>query len=108
MINEIEKTLEVLEKLNAQLGKHRILTKEEIEEEYANISDFAILKKELNSLLEDLQGSADVDETCKLIIELHLKILDYIWHYDQLHELVRKMAGNYREQTKLLMTKKDN
>lgn len=45
----------------------------------------------------DRENPEKADEICNLLLELHFVFEDYIWQMDEIHELVKKMAGNYRD-----------
>jgi hypothetical protein len=42
-------------------------------------------------------NSDDIDTIVENLIHLHLKLSDCIWHLDQIHELVKRVAGNIRD-----------
>lgn len=98
MQDEFMQTIEVITSLNNSCKK-RVLSQAEIDEQMENLNDFQSMVVELKKILFDFKTchSMSVDETVELLLQLHLKFSDYIWHVDQLHELVKKMAGNYRD-----------
>ncbi|OMC64443.1 hypothetical protein BK126_25330 [Paenibacillus sp. FSL H7-0326] len=73
--------------------------KEELNEQVSNLNDFQEMIIELRDILSKLENSDShsVDETVETLLQLHLKYSDCIWHIDQIHELVKKKAGNYRD-----------
>ncbi|MBA4502911.1 hypothetical protein [Marinobacterium marinum] len=101
MHEELSKTLNIILNLNDVCGK-KIITQEEINEQKANLEDYQRMFFELDNILSRIERDEldSVDDTVEALVQLHLKYSDYIWHIDQIHELVKKMVGNYRENFK--------
>ncbi|MBN1468664.1 MAG: hypothetical protein JW924_08070 [Fusobacteriaceae bacterium] len=90
------KTLKLLENLN-KTKNNVIYSEEEILEERENINEMNQLNIRLEKTLENLYlGSTDEEYMVKYLIELHLIFSDFEWHYDQMHEMIRKMIKLYR------------
>jgi hypothetical protein len=92
----LTKTALILRSLNDSC-KSKIFNDEELSELDSNVEDFQKLLFELEKLLsvfEDTKNQS-VDHQVENLIHLHLKYSDVIWHYDQVHEMIKKMAGNY-------------
>ncbi|AIG26583.1 hypothetical protein [Brevibacillus laterosporus] len=97
MQEELIKTIGILSRLNDSCRK-KIISQEELEEQMANLEEFTNLVVELRTVLSKLDGDKhSVGDVVENLLQLHLKYSDYIWHIDQIHELIKKMAGNYRD-----------
>ncbi|AWB45584.1 hypothetical protein DCC85_16195 [Paenibacillus sp. CAA11] len=98
MQNELFRTYNILSSINDSC-RVKVITQEELNEQHTNLKDFQVMITELRNTLSKLENSdsLSVDETVETLLQLHLKLSDYIWHIDQIHELVKKMAGNYRD-----------
>lgn len=100
MIAELKSVLSLLQEINSQC-KSAVITQEEFEEETENLKDFKGLLNNLKKLVDSIEDSNknkdEIDSTVEQLIHLHLKLSDSIWHIEQIHELVKRMAGNYRE-----------
>lgn len=98
MQEDLIRTYTVLSRLNASC-REKVISQEELDEQNSNFEDFQKMVVELRDILTKLESGdlKSVDETVETLLQLHLKFSDYIWHIDQVHELVKKMAGNYRD-----------
>ena len=98
MQEELLRTFNILSRLNDSFGE-KVISQEELDEQDSNLEYFGKMVIELRDILSKLENSDTqlVDETVETLLQLHLKFSDYIWHTDQIHELVKKMAGNYRD-----------
>ncbi|MDU0328932.1 hypothetical protein ACTNDP_20315 [Paenibacillus barengoltzii] len=98
MQEELMRTYTVLSRLNASC-REQVISQEELDEQDSNFEDLRKILIELGNILTKLESNdlKSVDETVETLLQLHLKFSDYIWHIDQVHELVKKMAGNYRD-----------
>lgn len=98
MQEELMRTYTVLSQLNDSCNV-KVLSQDELNEEKSNLEDCQKTITELKNILSDLENNdlRSVDATVESLLQLHLKFSDYIWHIDQIHELVKKMAGNYRD-----------
>ncbi|EJW16715.1 hypothetical protein M5X00_29235 [Paenibacillus alvei] len=98
MQDELFRTYNILSRINDSC-RVKVITQEELNEQDTNLKDFQVMITELGDTLSKLENSnlLSVDETVETLLQLHLKYSDYIWHIDQIHELVKKMAGNYRD-----------
>lgn len=101
MHEELSKTLDIILNLNNACAK-KIITQEEINEQKDNLEDYKIIFFEIENILSKIERDNldSVDDTVEALVQLHLKYSDYIWHIDQMHELVKKMIGNYRNNFK--------
>lgn len=97
MKRELLGTIDILSRIN-DFCSSRVISQVEIKEQKENLEDFDVMLDELLATLETLEDyrSLSVDDIVETLLQLHLKLSDYIWHVDQVHELVKKMAGNYR------------
>ncbi|MNO47726.1 hypothetical protein D3C76_380490 [compost metagenome] len=98
MQSELFRTYNILSRINDSC-RVKVITQEELNEQDFNLKDFQVMITELRDTISKLENSdsLSVDETVETLLQLHLKYSDYIWHIDQIHELVKKMAGNYRD-----------
>lgn len=98
MQSELFRTYNILSRLNDSC-RVKVITQEELNEQKANLKDFQVMITELGDILSKLENSESlsVDETIETLLQLHLKYSDYIWYIDQIHELLKKMTGNYRD-----------
>ncbi len=95
---ELKKVLSTLIKLNEK-SKESILQQSEIDEQLENLQEFEEKGGQLSKIAEaiDQANPENVDEICDLLLKLHFLFVDYMWQLDEIHELVKKMAGNYRD-----------
>ncbi|MFD1407744.1 hypothetical protein ACFQ49_06170 [Kroppenstedtia eburnea] len=95
---ELNKVLSTLIELNEK-SEGNILDPSEIKEQLENLQEFKDKRGALYSVAEsiDRENPEKADEICNLLLELHFVFEDYIWKMDEIHELVKKMAGNYRD-----------
>jgi hypothetical protein len=96
MKNSLESILDLLIKINDQC-KREVISKDVFDEEKQNIKDFEKVLSETPKLIESISNSNDTNEIVEKLIYLHLNLSDSIWHIEQIHELVKLMAGKYRE-----------
>lgn len=98
MLNQLEQIIELLEELNQKCSSNVIQSKEffEIKDD---LSDFSQVVSDLQNLLDSNSSlsASNIDEIVSLLIHIHLKLSDTVWHIDQVHSLVKRMAGNFRE-----------
>ena len=98
MLSELFRTYNIISRINDSC-QVKVITQEELIEQDSNLKDFQEMFTELGDILSKLENSESlsVDEMVETLLQLHLQYSDYIWHIDQMHELVKKMAGNYRD-----------
>ena len=98
MLSELFRTYNIISRINDSC-QVKVITQEELIEQDSNLKDFQEMFTELGDILSKLENSESlsVDEMVEILLQLHLQYSDYIWHIDQMHELVKKMAGNYRD-----------
>lgn len=97
-MEELLNTLEVLKKINANRNS-KIYKDNEIKEEEENIQDMKELYIRLSKVLEGFNevleyGNDDI--IMQQLIELHLVYSDFVWQYDQMHEMIKKIIKSYR------------
>lgn len=90
--------LQLLEALNSRL-KTPIISQSEFTEEYRNLDEFSELPRQIEALVGKLNqiNTDDIETIIENLIHLHLKLSDCAWHIDQIHELVKRVAGNIRD-----------
>lgn len=97
-MKELLDTLEVLKKINADRS-NKIYKDTEIKEEEDNILEiealYLRLAKVIGNINELLRDGED-DILMEQLIELHLVYSDFVWQYDQMHEMIKKMIKLYR------------
>ena len=97
MKSKFEETINMLKALNEFKGNN-IYSQDEIKEEYDNIHDIEDIEKNFRVLIEILKNidKSKDDSVVKNLIDLHLTFSDYIWQYEQIHEMIKKMVSEYR------------
>ena len=98
MIKELKQVVLTMQKLNDKLDKS-VFSEKEISNELENIVDAAKIPTEIMQLLHDLLKS-DLSDKVRIdekLVFLHLKLLDCIWHIEQVHEMVKKFISLYDE-----------
>lgn len=96
-MEELLNTLEVLKKINANRNS-KIYKDNEIKEE-ENIQDMKELYIRLSKVLEGFNEVLEYgndDMMMQQLIELHLVYSDFVWQYDQMHEMIKKIIKPYR------------
>ncbi len=99
MIEELNKTLEIIEFLNKHIKKEAI-SKKRLEEERVNLTDFIVLQQNIKKDLEKFNtiGKNKSKEILTLLASLNMDFHSTIWHLEQLHELIKKMIVCYGEE----------
>lgn len=97
MKKDFEKILDILNELN-KFKNNEIYSEANLEEEKDNIKDIDSLKKIFKMIINDLEKTDknDKDKITKSLIDLHMVFCDFIWQYDQLHEMIKDIIGKYR------------
>lgn len=97
MKKEFEKILEILSDLNT-FKNNDIYSEANLEEKKDNIKDIDSLEKNLKMIINNLEKTDknDKDKIIKSLIDLHMVFCDFIWQYDQLHEMIKDIIGKYR------------
>lgn len=98
MIDNLKSTLVVLQKINLYKDQ-KIYSNGDIEEANENIHEFKLLNEKLHLILSQLDNieCKDTDEVIKELISLHLVFSDFVWHYDQMHEMIKEMIAKFRD-----------
>ncbi|MED1793616.1 hypothetical protein P4V54_13105 [Brevibacillus nitrificans] len=98
MQNELKSIVELLQRLNNGCNQ-KVIGDDEVIEILEELQDFSSIPDEIAKILKGVKDTEieNVDEIVENLIHLHLKLSDSIWHIEQIHELVKRMAGNYRE-----------
>lgn len=98
MINQLEQIIKILEILNQKCTSDVIQT-DEFSEVKDDLLDFSQVVADLQDLLDSCSSltASNTDEIVSLLILIHLKLSDTVWHIDQVHSLVKRMAGNFRD-----------
>lgn len=90
-------TLKVLEELNRNRD-NIIYTDEEIDEEKENIKEMKEIYLRLEKTLNQFDNKSEKKEDIivEQLIQLHLIYSDFVWQYDQMHDMIKKMIKLYR------------
>lgn len=92
-MEELLNTLKVLKKLDANRS-NKIYKDNEVLEEEENILEMKELYSRLSKVLKRLNETLEIrdeDMMVEQLIELHLVYSDFVWQYDQMHEMIKKM-----------------
>ena len=97
MKSRLEETLNILMELN-EFKNNNIYLHDEIEEENDNINDFSEIEKRFKLTIENLKNinKNQEDNVIKELIDLHLIYSDFVWQYEQMHEMIKKCISGYR------------
>lgn len=97
MKKDFEKILDILNELN-KFKNNEIYSEANLEEEKDNLKDIDSLEKNLKMLINNLEKTDknDKDKIIKSLIDLHIVFCDFIWQYEQLHEMIKDIIGKYR------------
>ncbi|WP_252250323.1 hypothetical protein [Clostridium sp. ZBS13] len=97
MKTEFKETMNILNILNEFKNKN-VYPEDEIEEENDNIGDINEIEKRFQISIDRLKSvnKDNYDEVIKNLIDLHLIYSDFIWQYEQMHEMIKKMISEYR------------
>ncbi len=97
MKTKYEETIKILKTFNEFKNKN-IYSDNEIEEENDNIDDIDEIEKRFHMSIESLKSidKNEEDNVMKNLIDLHLIYSDFIWQYEQMHEMIKKMISEYR------------
>lgn len=102
MVIDLAETIHVLKELNNEC-KIPIIKKKEFEEQEDNLKDFQKAIDDMNILLKKIKNKKsnhNLDQVMEDLIHLHISYCDVIWHIEQVHGMVRKITGNYRDNCK--------
>lgn len=96
-MKKIHDTLELIEELNSY-RKNSIFSNEEILEEKENLKEFDVMYLRLDKTLKEIRKNVSIndDVTIEQLIQLHLIYSDYIWHFDQIHSMIKEIIKKYR------------
>lgn len=77
---------------------NEIYSEANLEEEKGNIKDIDSLERNLKMIINNLEKTDknDKDKIIKSLIDLHIVFCDFIWQYEQLHEMIKDIIGKYR------------
>lgn len=102
-MDEMLKTLQLLEKLNRERNGI-IYTDKEIEEEKENIEEMKEIYSRLKKVLKEIDSVSGKKEDVIVeeLIRLHLIYSDFVWQYDQMHDMIKKMINLNYERTHVL------
>ncbi|MFL0248844.1 hypothetical protein ACJDT4_00295 [Clostridium neuense] len=96
---KFQDTINVLKELN-EFKKEIVYSQDELEEQNDNIDDIDDIEKRFKMTIECLNNidKNDENEIMKKLIDLHLVYSDFIWQYEQMHEMIKKMISKYRKE----------
>ena len=98
MKSRLEETLNILMELN-MFKNNNIYSNEEIEEENDNINVFSEIEKRFKLTIANLKNidKNQEDNVIRELIDLHLIYSDFVWQYEQIHEMIKKCISEYRD-----------
>ena len=97
-MEELLNTLKVLKEIDANRS-NKIYKENEVLEEEENILEMKELYSRLSKVLKNLNETSkirDDDMMVQQLVELHLVYSDFVWQYDQMHEMIKTMIKLYR------------
>lgn len=97
MKKDFEKILDILNELN-KFKNNEIYSEANLEEEKDNIKDIDSLERNLKIIINNLEKTDknNKDKIIKSLIDLYIVFCDFIWQYEQLHEMIKDIIGKYR------------
>ncbi|OYD06122.1 hypothetical protein [Paludifilum halophilum] len=100
--DELKVVLDSLVQLNKKC-KNPILTFEEISEQEENLFEFETNDQKIEYITNKLKAvdENNTDLVIKILLELHFLFEEYLWQIDEIHSLVKKMTGNYRDKMEM-------
>jgi len=98
MINELQKTIDLLKKINTH-SNDSIVSLEELKREQRRLQDFNKLDNEVNNILAKLKNnpSININDIIEEICFLNINIAIYAWHLEQVRNITEKFIGLYRK-----------
>jgi hypothetical protein len=101
MLDTLRRILSLIEDINSRASISAI-TQKEIDEEKANIEEFAEVLNSTSQLVDDIRmkletSGSDVSDS---MVYLQLKLSDIIWHIEQVHNLLKKTINPDGYETK--------
>ncbi|OIK10807.1 hypothetical protein BIV60_20270 [Bacillus sp. MUM 116] len=100
MTIDLKRTIKVCNEIN-ELIKERehieVINKEELEDKVDNMKELSITIKDLNGIIDTLSNPSQLSsqEIESLFLKLHILFSDYIWHVDEVHELIKNIIANF-------------
>ncbi|WP_217558872.1 DUF3883 domain-containing protein [Paenibacillus sp. GbtcB18] len=95
---QLMRTYALLNRMN-EMTNNKLIDEETLQEQFENVNefenDFLDFNVQLNRI-KDLNLS-NIDQVVEYMVLLHLKFDKLKWYLDEMHEIVRHSAGNYRE-----------
>lgn len=74
-----------------------IFNKSELQEEKENLDDFVFATDELKRLINELAlcDKQNREEIMEKVMLIRMKIIDIMWHYEQLYNITTKFIQQY-------------
>ncbi|MEI4803834.1 hypothetical protein WAZ07_21885 [Bacillus sp. FJAT-51639] len=100
MEDNFKKTIEILTYIN-ELIKQRehieIVGREELDDKISNLGEYSELVNNMSLNLEKLSNSHiySTNDIENLLHKLHQNFSDYIWHIDEIHDLLKNCIANF-------------
>ncbi|KMM62615.1 hypothetical protein ACH95_05385 [Bacillus glycinifermentans] len=100
MEDNFKKTIEILTDINELIKKKKqieVVSKSELDDKIDNLDEYSDLLENMTQNIEELSNSHlySTDEIRSLLLKLHLNFADYIWHIDEIHDLLKDFIGNF-------------
>ena len=94
-INESKIPMEILRIIKILNEKKQAIESAEISEQESNIEDYEKLLKDIHKRIYKIEKIKSNNELIEEILLLRIKLLDIIWHYEQLDEMLLKLIQKY-------------
>lgn len=91
-IDAIHNLIKFMEEIHTN-NEMNMISNVEFKEEKENIRDFIEVEKRLIIFIHELESEDNVDQIMSCLIYIHLEILNYIWHIEQINEVIKKIIS---------------
>ncbi|MDA7027115.1 hypothetical protein PJ311_10890 [Bacillus sp. CLL-7-23] len=100
MEDNFKKTIKILIDINELIKKKEnieVVSKSEIDDKIENLDEYSRLIESMSENLEKLSNTHlySLDEIQSLLINLHVDFGNFIWHIDEIHDLLKSFIGNF-------------
>lgn len=100
MGDNFKKTIEVLTYINELIKQKEhieIVSREELDDKISNLDEYSELVNNMSRNLEKLSNSHiyPINDIESLLHKLHQNFSDYIWHIDEIHDLLKNFIANF-------------
>lgn len=100
MGDNFKKTIEVLTYINELIKQKEhieIVSREELDDKISNLDEYSELVNNMSQNLERLSNLHiySINDIESLLHKLHQNFSDYIWHIDEIHDLLKNFIANF-------------